>query len=173
MRKINRKDICGYCKKEFSLNSNAQRYCMKCRPIVKKRLQKIYHQKNKEKEKKNWKIWKEKNPKIWKENWKKWYLKNKERIRDKRKREDIKEMRRKDSLNYRKKYPEKIKAIQKTQYIKIPNGTMCQRCNKNLAKHKHHPNYSQPNKIKFLCIECHTNIHHKDGGKFFGTIRGD
>ena len=148
MSKGNKKKICENCKREFKLNSPSQKYCVKCR---------ISAYKIKEK---NSRI---KNKKIIKENWKKWYQKNKKRIRYKRKREDIKEMRRKDTIIQRQRYPEKVKARNKTQKIKIPKGTKCQKCHKRSARHKHHLDYSQPHKIKFLCIECHTDIHYNKG----------
>ena len=109
-----------------------------------------------------------------------WYLKNKEKIKGRRlkryyknkkkeldynkkyKKKNIVKMRKiwiKNSKDYRKKYPEKIKAHSLSQMIKIPLGKMCEKCNKNLAAQKHHEDYSKPYEIKFVCVQCHNDIH--------------
>ena len=40
-------------------------------------------------------------------------------------------------------------------YIKIIPNTLCQRCNNNLAKERHHTDYSKPLEVRLLCKECH------------------
>jgi transposase len=65
---------------------------------------------------------------------------------------------------YRKKYskenPEKIKAHNLAKYyINIPKNQLCEICNKNKAKEKHHEDYSKPLEIKFLCVSCHQKLH--------------
>lgn len=61
---------------------------------------------------------------------------------------------------WNKENPEKRKAQKLAQYnISIPNNQSCETCNKRLAKHKHHQDYSLPLKVNFLCIPCHNEIH--------------
>ncbi len=61
---------------------------------------------------------------------------------------------------YAKKYPEKVKARNQSAYhIKIPEGELCQICNKELAVERHHQDYSQPLDVLFLCRKCHKVIH--------------
>ena len=68
--------------------------------------------------------------------------------------------------NNRKKHPDKIKAHNKVQCIKIPRRTKCKYCN-NLAIEKHHPDYTKPKLIVFVCKKCHTKIH--GGGQLVST----
>ena len=56
---------------------------------------------------------------------------------------------------YRKRYPERIKARNIARCIKILKEQMCEECTKRFAKEKHHEDYSKPLQIKFLCTECH------------------
>lgn len=85
-----------------------------------------------------------------------------------------KEYIRKNKL-WAKKNPEKMRAYHKKYYeknkekhyircktalkIKIPLGLYCQKCGKNLAQERHHPNYLFPLKVVFICRDCHGLIH--------------
>lgn len=72
----------------------------------------------------------------------------------------FKERKKKGNLNYRKKYPIKIKAHQiANKYIKILKNQLCEKCLKELAKYKHHENYDKPLEVNFVCISCHKLIH--------------
>ena len=119
---------------------------------------KKYYSENKEREKLTTQNWRERNKENRKLVWDKWYKKNKESIVQKRKRPDIMLKRSINSKGYRKKYPEKIIARNQTQHIKIPKNHKCEICKDKLAIHKHHKDYSQPTKLLFLCMECHTKI---------------
>lgn len=44
--------------------------------------------------------------------------------------------------------------------IQIPAGQLCEICNVNPARHRHHPDYRQPLYIRFLCASCHSKLHH-------------
>lgn len=50
-------------------------------------------------------------------------------------------------------------AYNKSRGIKIPIGRICEKCKKELATEKHHPNYDFPKLLIFLCHECHLNEH--------------
>jgi len=64
---------------------------------------------------------------------------------------------------YYKKYPERVKAIRVANYkIKIQKGKLCELCNLNEAKEKHHEDYSKPLEVLFLCSRCHKKIHSKN-----------
>lgn len=49
-----------------------------------------------------------------------------------------------------------------------PNPMPCSRCGRP-GKHRHHPDYSKPEVIEWLCGHCHINEHHR--GKRRGSIR--
>jgi hypothetical protein len=50
-------------------------------------------------------------------------------------------------------------AYNKSRGIKIPKEKLCERCNKEKATEKHHPDYNQPKLLIFLCHECHLKEH--------------
>jgi DNA modification methylase len=57
---------------------------------------------------------------------------------------------------------ELTKAQKKANYnIQIPEGQKCEECNSELAQERHHPDYSKPLEIKFVCICCHNKLHGK------------
>ena len=62
---------------------------------------------------------------------------------------------------YREKYPEKYKAQQKVNRA-IKNGKIkrspCELCGKKKV-HAHHPDYSKPYEVQFLCPPHHKLIH--------------
>lgn len=64
---------------------------------------------------------------------------------------------------YLEKRPEIKQAYIITKNIIIPKNQLCELCKKNKAQEKHHPDYSKPYKIKFLCIKCHKSITPKAG----------
>jgi len=75
----------------------------------------------------------------------------------------------KDNYHYRKiqieRYPERIKARQKVHYYKkvgqlIPGS--CEHCGTNEGITAHHPDYSQPLLVNWLCVNCHRELHRKD-----------
>jgi len=79
------------------------------------------------------------------------YFRNYQKQRRLKKHDEIK--------NYQKQWhiqnPEKVKAEILAHQIKIPKGQLCEECGKTLAVHRHHPKYSNPLEIKFLCYSCH------------------
>ena len=116
--------------------------------------QKEYYLKNKDKFKEYYKnridkIGKEEHTKQNTQRVIKWRLKNPIKF---------KEQHKQHAKNYKMKYPNKIKALNKTQLIKIPKNYLCDKCKKNKATEKHHINYNQPTKLKFLCRKCHKDI---------------
>ena len=48
-----------------------------------------------------------------------------------------------------------IKVHSLVQKIRIPTGTICEKCHLAIAKHKHHEDYSKPFEFKFICVRCH------------------
>jgi hypothetical protein len=61
---------------------------------------------------------------------------------------------------FRKKYPEKYKAQQLAKtYIKIPKRYKCDVCKKQLAKDRHHPDYSKPFMVYLVCRSCHYKLN--------------
>ena len=57
------------------------------------------------------------------------------------------------------KNPEKVNAeYQAHSKIPIPNGQLCEKCHIEPAKHRHHPDYSKPLAVMFLCVSCHRKV---------------
>ena len=97
----------------------------------------IYHEKNKES------VAKQK---------KEHYEKNKDKI--------IKRIRKYESENKEKVMAQKkIKYYKKRKYIIPPNE--CQLCERKGKTEAHHPDYSKPLDIIWVCKYCHNRIHHK------------
>lgn len=46
-------------------------------------------------------------------------------------------------------------------HIKIPNNTLCNFCNIDLATERHHPDYSKPLEVLFVCKKCHSKLHRR------------
>lgn len=66
---------------------------------------------------------------------------------------------RKIKENYRINNPKKIKAQRIAErHIKIYENQLCEKCNKNKAKHRHHNDYDKPLKVNLLCVSCHNKI---------------
>jgi hypothetical protein len=67
---------------------------------------------------------------------------------------------------YRQNHPEKYKAhlMVKSAINKgtIKRGTMCGHCGMKTEKiQAHHPDYSKPLEVEWLCVRCHGLVHHK------------
>ena len=88
------------------------------------------------------KKWRDENPEKWKTYQIKWVKENPEKLRE-------------YALKWREKYPEKSTVYHKSRKIKIPIGSLCSECKKELAVDKHHPDYSKPLRVVFLCRKCH------------------
>lgn len=146
------KTICPFCKKEFETRYKRKKYCsQRCcldnwrtvniehfnelirnAPSTKRRVQ-----------------WEKEHREIMNAKQREYRKKNRERLR-------IRENK------WNKNNREKVNAKRKAQYnIKIPNGQLCEVCNERLAVNRHHPDYTQPLLVKFLCKRCHNKIHKK------------
>ena len=64
--------------------------------------------------------------------------------------------------NQEKYYAHKVSAN-----IKIPKNKYCKKCKINLAELKHHPDYSKPLKVEFLCKKCHFKEMKKYKAKYY------
>jgi hypothetical protein len=100
-------------------------------------LNKKYRQKNKEKIKEHKKKWRRKNREKTKEYQKKWRRKNREKVNAESK---------------------ALRAIREGRLIKPEK---CENCGTITKLEAHHPDYSQPLKVQFLCINCHKAEHKK------------
>lgn len=107
---------------------------------------KIYYKENKENEVKRKKEWREENPLKHREHNKKCYHKN--------------------GRTWRKASREYNQIIRKTRTA-VANGAVdkkehCENCGHDGSIYrleKHHPDYSDPLKIIWLCSKCHKNLH--------------
>ena len=74
-----------------------------------------------------------------------------------------KERRKRGDKNYRKKFPEKIKAINVVNHAiregKICRPLICKKCGEQGKVQAHHPDYSKPLEVKWLCVPCHVKKH--------------
>lgn len=81
------------------------------------------------------------------------------------------EMRRIATAKYRKKYPERASAKRRLMYAimggKI-NKECCSVCGDNSAE-GHHPDYSKPLSVIWLCDKHHKEIHKKERDKIRGN----
>lgn len=125
---------------------------------------KKYRKENSEKVRKWQKKWREENKDHIK-NYKRDYRKNnKIKIKQYLQKPEVKEKRKKcytkANKKHCKKYPERIKARNMARsHIKIPKGQLCEECNKNLAKERHHEDYSKPLEVILVCGKCHNKLY--------------
>ena len=62
------------------------------------------------------------------------------------------------------KFPEKRKAVTKIMHLiqerKITKPTICSKCGKSDYRiEAHHPDYSKPTEVIWLCAKCHRRLH--------------
>jgi hypothetical protein len=66
---------------------------------------------------------------------------------------------------YNIKYPHKLKAKNVITHLveegKLMPPDNCSECHKECKPHAHHPDYSKPKFIVWLCISCHSKEHKK------------
>ena|SRR3990167_2989851 len=92
---------------------------------------------------------------------KRYHKKYPERIREvhrkwrEKNREHFNELMLKNKKKYELKWKARSLAWNK---IKIPLNTLCSICHKNYAKERHHPDYSKPLDVLFVCKKCHERI---------------
>ena len=83
---------------------------------------------------------------------------HKENYEKRRETESYKESHRKRNKKYCEKYPEKIKAKELAGRTPFPEGILCQECRENIAIERHHPDYSKPLYVRFVCKSCHKKL---------------
>lgn len=85
-----------------------------------------------------------------------WRLRNPDKVR---------EYGRKSAANQRKNSPLKVKARMLVQYAVeigiLMKPTNCSKCLKECKPEGHHPDYSKPLEVIWLCRECHNKEHGK------------
>lgn len=117
-----------------------------------KDVQKRYYEKNKEK--------------LY-EKTKKWALENKDRIKEYNKKSTRKRVDSGKINNHRTKLkennPEKLIAKDAANNA-VKRGSLkrklnCEICNKDGLIHKHHDDYSKPLEVRWLCPQCHKDVH--------------
>jgi len=84
---------------------------------------------------------------------KRWLLKNPDKLNN------IKHYRANFMVKWRKENADLVKIYNLSSKIKIPKYCKCELCHKRLAKEKHHPDYSRPLNVIFVCIKCHKEVH--------------
>lgn len=159
-RKENPEKCRAHCKKWYIKNpekvKNARKKWMSNNKEKIKAIKNKWRLNNKDKVKEHKKKYNEKHKEEVKEQQKNWRLSHKEKINNHRKNKYVE-----DAL-FRKKILARDKATRK---IKIPKNQLCETCNINLATERHHPDYSKPLEVKFLCRECHNKIEKEEAGE--------
>lgn len=116
----------------------------------------------------------EKNPEEYKKYLNEYYLQNKEDLKAKAKEyvktEQGKEVRRKCNRNYFSKDINRFKHNARKKVLRaLQKGTLikpseCEVCGLELPLQAHHHDYSKPLDVRWVCIQCHENIHHLNEG---------
>ncbi len=47
----------------------------------------------------------------------------------------------------------------------LPRPSQCSSCHIRPAEHAHHPDYSKPVEVIWLCVRCHQRLHHSGGAE--------
>lgn len=152
------KRICKICGKEFTIVNSRDLTCSEeCRKRNIRnngnRNNKIWVKRHPDRRRKICHNYSMNNKEILREKAKQWRKKNPIRVRNK-----VKEWRKKNR-------PKRNAEALAQKNIKIPDKQLCEICNINLAKHRHHEDYNKPKEVKFLCVQCHNNIHHHGSSK--------
>lgn len=79
---------------------------------------------------------------------------------------------------YRKKHPEKTRANgiinDMLRYGKLIRPEVCSFCGKSCEPQAHHPDYTKPTEVIWLCVKCHSELHKnlriKNAHKTNGTL---
>lgn len=74
-----------------------------------------------------------------------------------------------DKYHYKKiqveRYPEKIRARQRVYYHKRAGNIIpgcCEHCETKEGITAHHPDYTKPLEVVWLCVDCHAELHRKE-----------
>lgn len=106
------------------------------------------------------KLWRERNPEKNRAYKAEWAKRNSEKQRAYRqawaKRNPEKENARREA--HLKRNPEKAEA-RRIARDRIPLPATCQQCHARGKLHRHHPDYSRPMLVEFLCAACHRRTH--------------
>ena len=86
----------------------------------------------------------------------------------------------KNNYHYKKiqveRYPERIRARQRVYYHKrhgnITPGT-CEECGTKFSVEAHHPDYSEPMDIIWLCSPCHRELHKRERNEAVTGLQTD
>lgn len=105
---------------------------------------------------------------------KKRYEKDKDRLKDVQKRYRDTQEGREANARASRKYRESLegKSKQRARSVinhgirdgKITKPTLCEVCGLPGKLEAHHPDYSKPTDVKWLCKQCHENLHHLNEG---------
>lgn len=68
------------------------------------------------------------------------------------------------SEQYRLKQNARKKVLRAVQSGKLVKPSCCEDCSQAVALEAHHKDYHKPLEVKWLCKECHENIHHLNEG---------
>lgn len=153
--------LCKNCGDGYDRKGNAQKYCLGCKIVMRKKRQPKYRNT--------------------------YYLNNKEALLDRhheyQRSDKGKEVAKKTFKNMKSKYPDKFKARyalnDAVKAGKIIKPDMCEMCRKQLKLHGHHHDYSKALEVKWLCQSCHVLIHRplseliEACGKDFGELFAD
>ena len=147
--------------KNSSLKDGLQPQCNKCR----KRQKKKYRIKHKDAIRKANKQYRVENWKKIQESQRQYSKKNREEIGKKNKRYRIENWVKiaAGHKSYSEAHPERIRAVSAINHGirdgKVVRPTSCSRCGDECKPQGHHPDYSEPLKVVWLCTRCHKRLH--------------
>lgn len=154
MRRIARERtvLCAICDSAFQTTHSQGKYCSdECRRMGAR---------------KSWNKYSAKNRQARRINHNSWYAENKKEkaatVKKYRQTAKGKAVMRKSDINQKRKYPEKTKAREITNTAKkrgLLKPKPCVVCGSITNIHAHHPNYTKPLEIEWLCPQHHTDLH--------------
>lgn len=111
------------------------------------------------------KKWRQKNPKKCRASNKRWRREHRKQYRTTQRRLYAKnpEKHIKAAKEYRETHPKAAKAREEC-YNAVRRGDLirpdrCEKCKKRRKVHGHHDDYSKPLEVRWLCSECHSEVH--------------
>lgn|SRR5579883_3355 len=126
----------------------------------------IYNLENKERRAATFKDWRERNPERFKELCKKWMSENRSRIKVymqkyRQEHRDHRDPAKRYKYNHSPKQTARMRLRNARKSGKVMRPEHCSKCGLVCIPEGHHPDYSKPLEVVWLCRICHGAIHSK------------
>jgi hypothetical protein len=160
-------------------NRGKERRYRRCKDCLAKYKHEHY-EKNKQKYLDRWKQWRVDNHDRYIEYLHDYYWKNRDQLLEKAKKyytsDTGRELNKLRSRKYRASREGKMKErARKAVHHALLRGELirpdcCELCGKQVFVEAHHDDYNKPLEVRWLCKQCHENIHHLNGGHVSWTV---